>query len=60
VILMGGRSISVDLHWIFKYSEANTSCKELNTLGCKSVSNLAVFVAENKFKLINLNCTINL
>jgi hypothetical protein len=31
----------------FKYSEANTFCKELNALGCKSISDLAVFIAEN-------------
>jgi len=59
-IFMTGRNISLGLHWIFKYSEANTFCKELNTFGCKSISDLAVFVAENKFKLINLNCAINL
>jgi hypothetical protein len=34
------RNISVGLHWIFKYSEATTFCKELNTLGCKSISDL--------------------
>ena len=60
MILMRGRNISVGLHWIFKYREANTFCKELNTFGCKSISDLAVLVAENKFKLINLNCAINL
>jgi hypothetical protein len=58
--LMKGRGISVGLHWMFKYSETNTFCKELNALGCKSISDLAVLIAENKFKLINLNCAINL
>jgi hypothetical protein len=55
MILMRGRNISVGLHCIFKCSEENTFCKELNTFGCNSISDLAVFVAENEFKLINLN-----
>jgi hypothetical protein len=31
----------------FKYSEANPFCKELNTLGSKFISDLAVLIAEN-------------